>query len=171
MRSVNGCPARPRRLPDASAIWASCTAQPVPDGSPDEPARKLPSRCTWYGLSRPIVNGAATAAPAKSGRRNRAGTRPITSIATVSTASSVLVLRSGCHRVSATAGNAKASASTKRCHGARLDASTCASTMRSPTLTISEGWKLNEPKASQRVAPFAATPTTRTAPSKATPTP
>ena len=118
-----------------------------------------------------MANGAETVAAATRGRRNRTGTRPITSIDAARTASRVVVLRSGWAAVSAIGTTASSVAATKRCQSGQLDPSTAARTSSSPSLASSDGWKLNEPIPIQRVAPFADTPATSTPASSTTLTP
>jgi len=108
------------------------------------------------------MSGAETAAAATSGSRKRAGTRPRTSMDPARTTSSIVVLRSGWSRVSPMGAAESSTAKVKRCHAGRLDPRTAARTSSSPSLASSEGWKLKEPIAIHRVAPFADRPTTRT---------
>ena len=87
----------------------------------------------------------------------------MTSMDPARTASSVVVLRSGCSRVSPIGTTASSTASEKRCHAGRPEPRTAARTSSSPSLASSEGWKLTEPIPIHRVAPFADRPTARTA--------
>ena len=162
-RPRRGSSVRPNHVPEPTAMCACRTAQPEPVGDSCAPTRKVPSRSTWYGRSRPITSGAETAAPASSGSRNRRGTRPMTSMDPARTASRVVVLRSGCAKVSAIGTTDSSTASEKRCHAGRLEPRTAARTSSSPSLASSEGWKLTGPIPIQRVAPFADRPTARTA--------
>jgi hypothetical protein len=93
----------------------------------------------------------------------RAGIRPMISMATVRTISSIVVLRSGCIAVKPIGTSASPIARTKRCHADRCDPSTAASTSSSPSLASSEGWKVKLPIPIHRVAPLNVEPATCTA--------
>ena len=80
----------------------------------------------------------------------------------VRTISSIEVLRSGWSRVSAIGRTASSTARANRCHGGRPEPRTAARTRIRLSLASSEGWKVSDPIANQRVAPFADRPTTRT---------
>jgi hypothetical protein len=109
------------------------------------------------------MSGADTAAAAITGSKNRAGTRPRTSMAAARTVSRAVVLRSGWSRVSPMGTTASSTAAAKRCHAGRLEPRTPARTSSIPSLASSEGWKVTEPSATHRVAPFAERPIVRTA--------
>ena len=57
---------------------------------------------------------------------------------------------------------ASSTAAAKRCQGGRLEPRTAARTSSRPSLASSDGWKVNEPIAIHRVAPFAERPNAST---------